>query len=121
MKSGIVPDVTNKTLLKEVEHAVNVTDLDFNGHVCNRTYLSISMATLPLDFIKTYSPKYMHIKFARESFFGEVLTCKVSKNDNLAYWYDIENSKGKAICNIYSEWEDAHEYLSKDVAEQVQR
>ena len=121
MKSGIVPDVTNKTLFKEVEHAVNVTDLDFNGHVCNRTYLSISMATLPLDFIKTYSPKYMHIKFARESFFGEVLTCKVSKNDHLAYWYDIVNSNGKAICNIYSEREDAHEYLSKDVAEQVQR
>lgn len=121
MKSAIKPDTTNKQQLKEVEHTVNVTDLDFNGHVCNRTYLSISMATQPLNFIKTYSPKYIHIKFARESFFGEVLTCKVSKNDKLSYWYDIINGNGKTICNIYSEWEDAHEYLSKDVAKQITR
>ncbi len=121
MKSEIVPDTTNKTLQKEVEHTVNVTDLDFNGHVCNRTYLSISMATLPLDFIKTYSPKYMHIKFVREAFFGEVLTCKVSTDNALTYWYDILNSNGKAICNIYSEWEDAHECLSKDVSVLIER
>ena len=121
MKSGIIPDTSNKKLQKEVEHLVNVTDLDFNGHVCNRSYLSISMATLPLEFIKAYSPKYIHIKFARESFLGETLTCKVSTDNALTYWYDIVNSNGKAICNIYSEWEDAHEYLSKDVSEQVAR
>ena len=121
MKSNIVPDISNKTLQKEVEHVVNVTDLDFNGHVCNRTYLSISLSTLPMEFIKTYSPKYIHIKFAREAFFGEVLTCKISTNGDLTYWYDIVNSNGKAICNIYSEWDDAHEYLSKDVSEQIKR
>ena len=121
MKSGIVPDNTNKIAFKEVEHSVNVTDLDFNGHLCNRTYLSISMATLPLDFIKKYSPRYIHIKFTREAFFGEVLTCKISRNDELTYWYDIVNNKGKAICNIYSEWEDASESLSKDVSELIER
>lgn len=121
MKSSIVPDVTSKKLFKEVEHTVNVTDLDFNGHVCNRTYLSLSLATQPLEFIKIYSPKYIHIKFARESFFGEMLTCKVSKDDKLSYWYDIVNANGKNICNIYTEWEDAHEMLSVDVSELIER
>ena len=121
IKSGITPDITNKKTFKEVEHVVNVTDLDFNGHVCNRTYLSISMATLPLDFIKRYSPKYIHIKFARESFFGETLTCKISKGDELTHWYDIVNSKGKDICNIYSEWEDTSEALARDVSELIER
>lgn len=120
-KNGVKQDVSGKILQKEVEHIVNVTDLDFNGHVCNRTYLSISMATLPLDFIKTYSPKYIHIKFAREAFFGETLTCKVSENGNLSYWFDIVNNKGKDICNIYSTWEDHSDYLSKDVSLLIER
>ena len=106
---------------KEIEHQVNVTDLDFNGHVCNRTYLSISMGTVPLEFIKSYSPRYMHIKFNRESFFGEILTCKVIKGENQSYWYDIINSKNKNICNIYVEWEDNKETLSKDVSELIER
>lgn len=121
VKKGIVPDISRKMPDKEVKHDVNVTDLDFNGHVCNRTYLSISMSTFPLEFIKTYSPRYMHIKFAHESFFGERLTCKVSRNDQLCYWFDIENSQGKPVCNIYSEWEDNRESLSKDVSELIKR
>lgn len=115
------PDTSSKKLLKEVEHVVNVTDLDFNGHVCNRSYLSISMATFPLEFIKTNSPRYMHIKFTREAFFGETLTCQVSNDENLRYWFDILNSKGKAICNVYSEWEENQEVLSRDVAELIKR
>lgn len=116
-----VPDTSNKKLSKEVEHVVNVTDLDFNGHVCNRSYLSISMATFPLEFIKTYSPKYIHIKFTREAFFGETLKCQVSKDENQTYWFDILNSKGKAICNVYSEWEDNHEVLSRNISEMIKR
>ncbi len=99
---------------------VNITDLDFNGHVCNRSYLSISMGTLPLEFIKQYSPRYMHIRFVRESFFGETLTCKVSKGNEQTYWYDILNSKGKDICNVYVEWKDNKEALSKDVSEMIE-
>ena len=110
-----------KSLLKEVSHQVNVTDLDFNGHVCNRSYLTISMATLPVDFITTYSPRYFYIKFARESFFGDTLTCQISKGEPLQYWFDIVNQHGKGICNIYSEWEDKHELLSRDVADYIPR
>lgn len=120
VKSGVVEDCSRKTPLKDVQHVVNVTDLDFNGHVCNRTYLSISIATQPLEFIRKYSPRYIHIKFNREAFFGETLDVKVS-NDADKYWYDIVNSKGKNICNIYSEWENNEEELSKDVSELIVR
>ena len=121
IKSGVVEDAANKTELKNVQHVVNVTDLDFNGHVCNRTYLSISIATQPLEFIKKYSPRYIHIKFNREAFFGETLDVKVSNDGNEKYWYDIVNSKGKNICNIYSLWENNEEELSKDVSELIER
>ena len=120
-ETHIIPKTPQEEPFKEITHQVNVTDLDFNGHVCNRTYLSIGMGTVPLEFIKTYSPRYMHIKFNRESFFGETLTCKVIKGENETYWYDIINSKEKNICNIYVEWEDNQEVLSKDVSELIER
>lgn len=121
MKSGAVEDAANKTHLKDVQHVVNVTDLDFNGHVCNRTYLSISIATQPLEFIRKFSPRYLHIKFNREAFFGETLDVKVSNDGDGKFWYDIVNSNGKNICNIYSEWVDNEEELSKDVSELIVR
>ena len=114
---------SQKVFNKEVEHQVNVTDLDFNGHVCNRSYLSIAMATAPIDFIKTTTPKRFNIKFVRESFMGEVLTCKVYKaadNANI-YWHSIVNSAGKDICSIYSEWTTENTGLEKDVSELIPR
>ena len=119
--SNIIENAADKQHLKDVEHVVNVTDLDFNGHVCNRTYLSISTATQPVEFIRKYSPQHLHIKFVREAFIGETLTVKVSNNGDTKYWYDIVNEKGKNICNIYSEWEDREEKLSKDVSEMIDR
>lgn len=121
MKSGVKEDSADKAHVKDVQHVVNVTDLDFNGHVCNRTYLSISIATQPLEFIRKFSPRYIHIKFTREAFFGETLTVQVSDNGADTYWYDIINSKGKSICSIYSEWENNEEELSKDVSEMIAR
>ena len=114
-------DNSSKQYLRQVEHCVNVTDLDFNGHVCNRTYMSISMATLPIEFSQTYIPDYIHIKFVRESFFGETLQCRISKGHDLEYWFDIVNEKGKEICDIYTNWKDGREELSQDVSEMVKR
>ena len=110
-----------KELLKEIEHQVNITDLDFNGHVCNRTYLMIALGTLSLDFIQTYSPKHIHIQFIREAFFGEILNCRVYQGEGQSQWYEIVNSKNKNVCRLYAEWEDQWELLSKDVSDQIQR
>ena len=114
-------DSSEKAFLKEVTHQVNVTDLDFNGHVCNRTYLSIAVSTFPLEFVKTYSPHYIHIKFTRESFINEKLTCRIFSSPHQQYWFDILNAQGKEVCAIYTEWDDSVEVLSKDVSEQINR
>ncbi len=113
---------SNQELYKEVQHQVNVTDLDFNGHVCNRSYLSIAMGTAPLDFIKTHAPKRFHIKFVREAFFGELLTCELFKATDVenVFWHKIISSQEKEICSIYSEWETEDAY-SDNVAEIVKR
>ena len=120
----IAPQISNqKEFYKQVEHQVNVTDLDFNGHVCNRSYLSIAMSTAPIDFIKATTPKRFNIKFVRESFMGDLLTCKVSKaaDKEGVYWHSIVNKDGKEICTIYSEWTTENTGLEKDVSELIPR
>ena len=114
---------SEKQFHKEVQHQVNVTDLDFNGHVCNRSYLSIAMATAPIEFIKTATPTRFNIKFVREAFNGELLTCNVYRaaGSNNVYWHKIVNSAGKDICIVYSEWTTDDTGLSNDVSEQIPR
>ena len=116
------PVSAEKELFQKVEHQVNVTDLDFNGHVCNRSYVTIAMGTAPIDFVRTHAPKRMHIKFLRESFFGETLKCKVFKavEGSPVFWHSVVNSQGKEICSIYSEW-TSDEAEQKDVAEVINR
>lgn len=123
-KNKIAAPLSNKKVFyQQVQHQVNVTDLDFNGHVCNRSYLSIAMSTAPIEFIKTTTPTRFTIKFVRESFMGEVLTCNVSKAEDkdYVYWHSIVNAQGKEICTIYSEWTTENTGLEKDVSEFIPR
>ena len=112
----------DKVFFKAVEHQVNVTDLDFNGHMCNRSYVVIAMGTAPIDFIKNTSLQRMHVKFVREAFFGDQLTCNIYKGGEEAdtYWHNFVNQEGKEVCTIYSEWKK-NEGEVKDVSELIQR
>lgn len=114
---GITPDPTDihkihitaeseKILYKEVTHQVNMTDLDFNGHMCNRSYLNLAMGTAPIDFIRTYLPQKLSIQFKHEAFIGEELRCQVFQaKDTHQFFHSILNTEGVEICTIASEWQ----------------
>lgn len=115
--------IQHKQLFMEEEHQVNVMDLDFNGHVCNRSYLSIAMATAPMEFIQKNVLKHLYIHFVREAFFKEVLKCNVYKVDEEenVFYHSIVNSQGKEICQIYSEWKADDKECQQDVADLINR
>lgn len=80
-------------------------NLDFNGHVCNRIYLSIATATAPVQFISSHDPVHVNIRFIREAFFGQDLNCTVTRGpgkDNYAHL--ITGEDGAEICGIHSIW-----------------
>ena len=114
------PDNANHTA---IEHRVNVTDLDFNGHVCNRSYISIAMGAAPVGFVMSYIPQHMHVKFVREAFINQVLTCRIIKSATKpnTFWHQIVNAEGQDICHIYSEWKENNEGNTDDVARLVRR
>lgn len=105
IKSVAFPSQGEKVLYKEVPHLVNLTDLDFNGHMCNRSYLTVAISTAPVEFVCSYRPKHILIKFMREAFLGDELNCQVYKiSDTSAFYHSIKNRQGKEICSIASEW-----------------
>lgn len=121
---GIAPQVkAEKIAVKSVNHTVNISDLDFNGHVCNRSYLRFAMNTAPLEFLNQNKPERIHVKFVREAFLNEVLTCNVSKYDTEQdiFSHEITGEDGKTVCNIYTEWADDTQAVAKDISEALIR
>lgn len=120
-KKSLIPSSNGKEYYNTFEHQVNISDLDFNGHVCNRSYLNLATSTAPVDFIKTHEPKYVHIRFQKEAFFGETLRCEVFRESGSpVFWHNILNPEGVEICKVYSEWEP-HRHTVNDVKENVRR
>ena len=122
-RGKVNPHIENPVFIQDEIHKVNASDLDFNGHVCNRSYLIMAMATLSIDFIQKNSPEHLHIKFLKESFITDTLHINQYKDalDGLEFFHDIRNDEDKVICTIYSQWKEDSDELSKDVATLVHR
>lgn len=98
------------TLLQQIEHRVNPINLDFNGHVNNRTYLSIAMQSADEEFLDTYAIRCLTIHWLHETFLGDTLTCRMTllprevKDGVYAYLHTIACGDEKTAAQIYSEW-----------------
>lgn len=118
----IGPSNSNPVFFKEISHQVNITDLDFNGHMCNRSYLSVAMATAPVEFIHKYVPKHIQIKFIREAFLEDELKCLVYKMENIpVFHHKLINAQGEAVCTIISEWILRDDHAEHDISQIIRR
>lgn len=92
-------------ILKRADHKVNQLDLDFNGHVNNRSYINIAMLTVPDEFLLSHRTNRYVIHWLHESYLGETLSCVLHKTDNGAYLHQIVKEDGSISAEILSEWE----------------
>lgn len=92
-------------LLKQADHHTNSLDLDFNGHVNNRSYISIAMLTVPDEFLLSHRTNRYVIHWLHESYLGETLSCVLHKTDDGAYLHQIVKEDGSISAEILSEWE----------------
>lgn len=107
------------TVLKQVTHKVNQLDLDFNGHVNNRSYVSIAMLTVPDAFLTTHRTNRFVIHWLHESYLGEILTCTLRQVDENSYVHLITREDGETAAEIFSVWEPLTSTV--DVAEVAKR
>ncbi len=102
---------TEGTLLQQFEHRVNPINLDFNGHVNNRTYLSIATQSANEQFMDTHAIQCLTIHWLRETFLGDTLQCRLqllpNESDKPAYRYlhTISRNEMETAAQVYSEWE----------------
>lgn len=100
-----------RNLLHEMSHRVNPINLDFNGHVNNRTYLSIAMQTVSGDFAQKQRLSRLTIRWQHETFLGDTLQCRlwdteqanaylavISKEDNTG-----QTTPAMPVAQIYAE------------------
>lgn len=93
---------TDGTPLQQIEHRVNPINLDFNGHVNNRTYLSIAMQTVSADFAQNRQLRSLTIRWLRETFLGDTLICRMYDTANNTYLHVISKDD-MPVAQIYSE------------------
>ena len=85
----------------QFHYVTNISDIDFNGHVHNVSYLKIALSCIPYELARTMVIRKAVIKFLRQSYINEDLLCRIEKNaeDNSAL-SSISNSEGQEVCRI---------------------
>lgn len=106
-------------LIAQVSHKVNRTDLDFNKHVNNRSYLKIAMLTVTDEFVAENRPLKMVIHWQHETYLDEILTCSLYDTDGNTFVHKLTKEDGTVAAEIFSSWQLFTHKV--DVAEVVQR
>lgn len=106
-------------LRTQIVHKVNRTDVDFNMHVNNRSYLKIAMITSSDRFIAQNRARKMVIHWLHETYLDEMLTCSLLQVGDSTYLHKLTKEDGTVAAEIYSVWEPL--VSDVDVAEVVIR
>ena len=85
----------------EFKYTTNISDIDFNGHVHNVSYLKIALSVIPLEMSRTKIIKSLTIKFIRQSFIDQVLICSIEKDAEVqSARSSISNEQGQEVCRM---------------------
>jgi len=106
-------------VMNELDHIVNSINLDFNGHVNNRTYLSIAVQTVSGQFLLNNRIAFFAIKWQHETFLGDRLHCTLMRVNEQAYLHTLNKSDGTCAAQIYTEAEPRTDWTQ--VADAVTR
>lgn len=108
-KKFVLPKPTE--VYTTIEHTNNLSDIDFNKHVNNKSYINLAEMTAPDEFRRTHDLKNIHIRFNKETFLGETLTCTTNRTENSNQFTHIIEKDGISVCDIVTNWKDK---ISKD-------
>ena len=91
-----------QSIISEIEHRVNNINLDFNGHVNNRTYLDIAMQTDTDNRVGGRRLQSLSIRWLHESFLGDTLICRLWQTEHEDRYLHVISKDDKAVAQIYS-------------------
>ena len=112
-KKFVLPESTE--VYAKINHTNNLSDIDFNKHVNNKSYINLAEMTAPDEFKRTRRLKNLHIRFNKETFLGDVLTCTTNKTENPNQFTHIIEKDGVSVCDIVTVWEEKQ--ISENIVE----
>ena len=96
-----------KEKVSEIKHTNNLSDLDFNNHVNNKSYINLAEMTSNDEFRKTHTLQSLNIRFNKETFLGDTLICTTYSTDEAnKYVHKIEKD-GVPVCDIMTKWKNS--------------
>ena len=101
-----MPAPASTALDHEYVHLTNRSDMDFNMHVTNVSYVSASQDALPWDYISCRQLESYSVHFIHESFIGDELRCRVYSTAQADMWNVDIVSRDRVCCKAtlkYSE------------------
>lgn len=103
-KKFILPQT--REVYTKIEHKNNLSDIDFNKHVNNKSYINLAEMTAPNEFRKTKVLKSLHIRFNKETFLDDVLTCTTNRTELPNTYTHIIEKDGISVCDIVTVWDE---------------
>ena len=101
-KKFVLPE--SKEKVSEIKHTNNLSDLDFNNHVNNKSYINLAEMTSNDEFRKSHVLQSLNIRFNKETFLGDALICATySTEEDNKYIHKIEKD-GVSVCDIMTKW-----------------
>lgn len=93
--------------ISENEHVTTLSDMDFNKHVGNRSYVNYAVRDFPTDFIETHYVSTLAIKFIRQTFIGDTLISRCFRigDNGLDYLVKMAFPSGDEACILRIGWE----------------
>ncbi len=95
------------TMVKEESKLMTTSDMDFNRHVGNRSYINFALSSLPVDLDEAYDVTDIAVRFLRQTYIGDTLTAKVmvpdspsESSDTATYLVSETNSAGEEACKL---------------------
>ena len=105
-KKFVLP--TAKEKVSEIKHINNLSDLDFNKHVNNKSYINLAEMTANEEFRKNHALKSLNIRFNKETFLGDTLICSTHSTESPNIYTHVVEKDGVSVCDISTSWEEKH-------------
>ena len=88
-----------------IKHTINLSDIDFNNHVNNKSYINLAQKSMQ-EYCKNHSLKKLSVKYSKESFLGDTLVCKTSKTEFENTFIHKIMLNDNSICDIITSYSD---------------
>lgn len=101
------------TMVKEESKLMTFSDMDFNRHVGNRSYINFALQVLPVDLDEDYDVSEISVRFLRQTYIGDTLTARImvpdapagtapeSPETSSAFLVSETNSAGEEVCRLH--------------------